>query len=56
VARSLALSLSLNNAFNAMPPADHSQPGEAIAPYSTQNYNVYGREFFLQATYTPGRK
>jgi outer membrane receptor protein involved in Fe transport len=53
---SLALSLSLNNAFNAMPPADHSQPGEAIAPYSTQNYNVYGREFFLQATYTPGRK
>ncbi len=54
--KTLELSLAINNAFNAMPPADHSQPGFTNVPYNTQNYNVYGREFFLQLTYKPLKK
>jgi outer membrane receptor protein involved in Fe transport len=54
--KSLEVSVAINNAFNTMPPADHSQPGTTNQPYNELNYNVYGREFFLQLTYKPARK
>jgi iron complex outermembrane receptor protein len=54
--KSLEVSVALNNAFNTMPPVDHSQPGTTSQPYNELNYNVYGREFFLQLTYKPGKK
>jgi iron complex outermembrane recepter protein len=54
--KSLELSVAINNAFNKMPPADHTQPGITNQPYNEFNYNVYGREFFLQFTYKGGTK
>lgn len=51
----LELSVAVNNAFNAMPPADHSQFGILNQPYNVFDYNVYGHEFFLQATYKMGK-
>jgi len=54
--KSLEVSVAVNNAFNTMPPADHSQPGTTNQPYNEFNYNVYGREFFFTLTYQPGRK
>jgi outer membrane receptor protein involved in Fe transport len=54
--KTLEVSVAINNAFNTMPPADHSQPGITNQPYNEFNYNVYGREFFLQLTYKPLKK
>jgi outer membrane receptor protein involved in Fe transport len=51
----LELSLALNNVFNRMPPPDHSQPGTTNAPYNVFNYNVYGRQYYLTATYKVGK-
>ncbi|WP_445144407.1 TonB-dependent receptor domain-containing protein [Dyella sp. Tek66A03] len=51
----LQLSLAINNLFNSMPPVDHSYPGTSGSPYNDQNYNVYGRTFYLQATYKFGK-
>jgi outer membrane receptor protein involved in Fe transport len=45
------LSLAVNNLFNTGPPADHSTPGTQNMPYNTNNYNVYGRTYFLTASY-----
>ena len=53
--KSLSVTLAVNNVGNTMPPADHSQPGTTNQPYNELNYNVYGREFFLQLTYKPGK-
>ena len=53
--KSLELSLAINNAFNAMPPADHSQPGIVNVPYNIFDYNSYGREFMLGFTYKAGK-
>jgi outer membrane receptor protein involved in Fe transport len=52
---SLAVTFAVNNAANSMPPADHSQPGTTNQPYNELNYNVYGREYYLTATYKIGR-
>lgn len=52
----LALSLLVNNVFNKMPPEDHSYPGTSGSPYNDLNYNVYGRAFYLEATYKFGKK
>jgi hypothetical protein len=39
-----------------MPPADRSQTGNAnYQPYNELNYNVYGRSYFLTATYKMGQ-
>jgi iron complex outermembrane receptor protein len=51
----LEVSVALNNAFNRMPPADHSFPGTQNQPYNETNYNVYGREYYLTATYKIGK-
>jgi outer membrane receptor protein involved in Fe transport len=45
--RNLALSLLVNNIANKMPPSDM---GYVTYPYfNNENYNIYGREFMLQA-------
>jgi outer membrane receptor protein involved in Fe transport len=53
---SLLLSMQVNNLFNAMPPRDGSYPGTSGAPYNSSNYNVYGRAYYLQATYRFGER
>lgn len=47
----VSLSLMMENAFNAMPPADHSYPGTSSSPYNSSDYNVYGRAVYLEARY-----
>lgn len=53
--RSLEVTFAVNNAANSMPPPDHSQPGTTNQPYNELNYNVYGREYYLTATYKIGK-
>lgn len=53
--KTVEVTFALNNAFNRMPPADHSTPGDINQPYNTSNYNVYGREFYVTATYKMGK-
>lgn len=50
----LEVSGNINNLFNVMPPADHSQPGISNQPFSTTNYNNYGRSYYVGATYKFG--
>ena len=47
----LAVSFLVNNLFNNMPPQDHSYPGTTGTPYNAENFNVYGRALYLEATY-----
>jgi iron complex outermembrane receptor protein len=49
--RAFGLSFTVDNLFNAMPPADHSYPGSSNSPYNNANYNVYGRSYLLEASY-----
>jgi iron complex outermembrane recepter protein len=50
----LDLSFLINNVFNKMPPSD---PTYTVYPYyNTGNYNVYGREYMLQASLRFGGK
>jgi iron complex outermembrane recepter protein len=51
IIKGLDVSLALNNAFDRMPPADHSYPGTQTQAYNFENYNVYGREYYLTVTY-----
>jgi outer membrane receptor protein involved in Fe transport len=54
--KSLELSANVDNVANRMPPADHSQPGNGdYQPYNQFDYNVYGREYYLTATYKLGQ-
>jgi iron complex outermembrane recepter protein len=49
----LDLSLLINNVFNKMPPSD---PTYTAYPYfDTTNYNIYGREYMLQASFRFGK-
>jgi len=52
----LLLSVTADNILNAMPPADHSYPGSSNAPYDGEDYNVYGRSYFLEIKYQLPRK
>jgi outer membrane receptor protein involved in Fe transport len=47
----LEFNLAINNVFGRMPPDDHSQPGTTNTPYNVFDYNVFGRQFYLTATY-----
>ena len=49
------LSLAIDNALNAMPPADHSYPGSTSQPYDPFDYNIYGRSYLLEASYKFGK-
>jgi len=51
----LALQGNVNNVFDTMPPADHSQPGISNQPFSITNYNNYGRSYFIGAEYRFGK-
>jgi outer membrane receptor protein involved in Fe transport len=48
---SVELTFAANNVFNKMPPADNSYLGIEYQGYNTTNYNVYGRTFYLTASY-----
>jgi iron complex outermembrane receptor protein len=49
--KSLAITFEIDNVFNKMPPIDHSYPGTESQPFNQLNYDVDGREFFVEATY-----
>ena len=52
--KDLALSVQVSNLFNKMPPVDHTMPGTTYMPYNQDNYNVYGRQIFVEARYKFG--
>ena len=52
---SLVLSVTLNNAFNRQPPADHSYPGYSTFPYNDYNYDAYGRSYLGSVVYQWGQ-
>lgn len=53
--KSLGLSFLVDNLFNRMPPIDHTLPGTTYIPYNQDNYNPYGRAYFLEANYKFGQ-
>jgi hypothetical protein len=52
--KNLAITFEIDNVFNKMPPIDRSYPGTQGQPYNALNYDVYGREFLVEATYKFG--
>lgn len=52
---SLKLSFVIDNLLNTAPPRDNSYPGTSSAPYNKGNYNVFGRTFFMEASYKFGK-
>lgn len=55
VLRGLELSVNAVNVFDKAPPVDNSYTGIIDQPYNTQNYNDYGRSFFVEANYKFGK-
>ncbi|MBN8923670.1 MAG: TonB-dependent receptor [Rhodanobacter sp. 68-29] len=53
--KNLGLSLQIQNLFNKMPPVDNSYPGTTWGPYNSDNYNPYGRSFYVEANYRFGQ-
>ena len=51
----LVVTLSSNNLFNKLPPIDYSTPGIYSAPFNVENFNNYGRSYFLEANYKFGK-
>jgi outer membrane receptor for ferrienterochelin and colicin len=51
----IRLSATVDNVFDRMPPVDRSYPGSTQQPYNYLNYSVLGRQYFVQATFSPGR-
>jgi iron complex outermembrane recepter protein len=51
VVRGLVVSANVDNVFNKEPPKDNSWPGIYDQPYSSLNYNNYGRSFLVEANY-----
>jgi iron complex outermembrane recepter protein len=47
----LVVSANVVNLFDKAPPIDHSVTGNQNQPYSTLNYNPYGRSYFVTASY-----
>ena len=56
VTPALEVSFLVNNILNKMPPFDPTYSGTTGTPYNVNNYNVYGRSMYLQATYKFGPK
>lgn len=52
--KNLGVSLQISNLFNKMPPLDRTYDGFTSAPYNADNYNPFGRAFFLEANYKFG--
>ena len=51
----LVVSFNVNNVFNKQPPFDSTYLGIDDQPYNTDNYNDYGRSYFIGANYRFGR-
>ncbi len=51
----LYVTATVDNMFGTMPPVDHSYPGTAgttsVEAYDIFDYNVYGRQYFLEVNY-----
>ena len=54
VLKGLTLSANVNNLFDKLPPIDYSTPGIYTQPFNVENYNNYGRSFFVEASYKFG--
>lgn len=52
--KNLGISLQISNLFNKMPPLDRTYDGFTSSPYNSDNYNPFGRSFFLEANYKFG--
>ncbi|TAL82362.1 MAG: TonB-dependent receptor [Rhodanobacter sp.] len=52
----LEVSFMVNNVFNKMPPFDPTYSGTTGTPYNVNNYNVFGRSFYIEATYKFDKK
>jgi outer membrane receptor protein involved in Fe transport len=50
----LTLSANVNNLTDKLPPIDYSTPGIYSQPFNVENYNNYGRSYFVQANYKFG--
>jgi len=49
------VSFLVNNLFNRYPDMDLSYPGNMGSPYNGNNYDVYGRSFYLEARWNFGK-
>jgi outer membrane receptor protein involved in Fe transport len=47
----LTISGNVVNLTNRLPPIDRSTPGIQTQPFNLENFNNYGRSFFLEASY-----
>jgi len=47
----LTLSANVNNLLDKLPPIDYSTPGIYSQPFNVENYDNYGRSFFVEANY-----
>jgi iron complex outermembrane recepter protein len=54
VVKGLTLSANVNNLFDKLPPIDYSTPGIYTQPFNVENYNNYGRSYFVEASYKFG--
>ena len=54
VLHGLTLSANVNNLFDKLPPIDYSTPGIYSQPFNVENYNNYGRSYFVEANYKFG--
>ncbi len=55
VLKGLVLTVNVLNVFNRQPPFDPTYLGTDVQPYNTENYNDYGRSYFIGANYKFGR-
>jgi outer membrane receptor protein involved in Fe transport len=49
------VSFLVNNLFNRYPDMDLSYPGNSGAPYNGNNYDVYGRSYYVEARWNFGK-
>jgi outer membrane receptor protein involved in Fe transport len=50
----LTVSANANNLFDKTP-IDYSTPGMYTAPFNVENYNNYGRSYFVEASHKFGK-
>jgi outer membrane receptor protein involved in Fe transport len=51
----LTVSANAINLFDKLPPIDYSTPGIYSQPFNVQNFNNYGRSYFIDASYKFGK-
>jgi outer membrane receptor protein involved in Fe transport len=55
IVKGLVATVNVNNVFNKQPPLDNTQLGITAQPFNPDNYNNYGRSYFIGANYKFGR-